>query len=214
MFRASSDQELNDEFYYYQMREHGFDSHQSSPQGWLATAEAQVLLGEVAEHAAKYLETIARHAGMRDASASLHPDMLQAWANVHRGSSTHPRHVHAGAVASCVFYTATPPGAASISFFDPRGNLPPLAGNAGMRFEREIRHSPRAGYLLIFPPWLPHAVGGGDVPGDGQSYEAGGRDDRPRVSISLNLIASGDLLTAWGEPTAALECSRLGVRTV
>ena len=212
-FRATSEQTLNDEFYYFQMREYGIDGHQSSPQGWLATAEAQALLGEVVDHTAQYLETIARHAGTHDTSASFHPDMLQAWANVHRaaGSGTHPRHVHAGAVASCVFYTATPPGAASISFFDPRGNLPPLAGHAGMRFEREIRHSPRAGDLLIFPPWLPHAVGGGDGPGDGQSHEGGGgRDGGPRVSISFNLIAGGDLETAWGEPTAALECSRLG----
>ena len=213
VFRATSDQRLNDEFYYFQMREYGIDGHQSSPQGWLATAEAQALLGEVTDHAAKYLETIARHAGMRETSASFHPDMLQAWANVHQGSGTHPRHVHAGAVASCVFYTATPPGAASISFFDPRGSLPPLAGHAGMRFERELRHSPRAGDLLIFPPWLPHAVGGGDGPGDGQSHEGGGRDDGPRVSISFNLVAGGDLLAAWGEPTTVLECSRLGALT-
>ena len=210
VFRATSDQRLNDEFYYFQMREYGNDGHQSSPQGWLATAEAQALLGEVADHVANYLETISLHAGMRDASVSYHPDMLQVWANVHRGSGTQPRHVHAGAVASCVFYVATPPGAAAISFFDPRSNLPPLAGHAGMRFERELRHSPRAGDLLIFPPWLPHAVGGGDGPGDGQSNEGGGRDGGPRVSISFNLIASRDLLVAWGEPTAALECSRLG----
>ena len=210
VFRATSDQRLNDEFYYFQMRNYGIDGHQSSPQGWLATAEAQALLGEVADHAMNYLETIARHAGVRDASASFHPDMLQAWANVHQGSGTQPRHVHAGAVASCVFYAATPPGAASISFFDPRGNLPPLAGHAGMRFERELRHSPRAGDLLIFPPWLPHAVGDGDGPSDGQSHEGVGRGDGPRVSVSFNLIAGGDLLTAWGEPTAALDCSRLG----
>lgn len=215
-FRATSDQSLNDEFYFYQMREYGIDSHQSSPKGWLATAEAQALLGVVADQTATYLETIAHHAGKGDTSFSFHPDELQAWANVHRRSGTHPRHTHPGAVASCVFYTATPPGAASISFFDPRGDLPPLLGNAGMRFERELRHSPRAGDLLIFPPWLPHSVGSGDGPrGDGQSHAEGGdgtktRDDGPRVSISFNLIASGNLLTAWGEPTTALECLRLG----
>ena len=205
-FRATSDQSLNDEFYFFQMREYGIDSHQSSPKGWLATAEAQALLVKVADHTATYLETIARHAGELDTSFSLHPDELQAWANVHRRSGRHPQHTHPGAVASSVFYTATPPGAASISFFDPRGNLPPLLGNAGMLFDRELRHSPRAGDLLIFPPWLPHSVGSGD----GRGHEGGGRDDGPRVSISFNLIASGDLLTAWGEPTTALACSRLG----
>ena len=207
VFRATSDQRLNDEFYYFQMREYGIDNHQSSPQGWLATAEAQALLREVADYVEKYLEGINRHAGMRTPSVSFHPDMLQAWANVHRGvTGTQPRHVHAGAVASCVFYAATPPGAASITFFDPRGSLPPLAGHTGMQFEGEVRHSPRAGDLLIFPPWLPHAVGCGDSPSDGQSHDGGG-DNGPRVSISFNLIASRDQLTAWGEPTAALECS-------
>ena len=107
-FRATSDMRLNDEFYYFQMRQCGISGHQSSPRGWLATREAQALLREVADHAAKYLETIARHAGTCDAPVSVHPDMLQAWANVHRGSGTQPRHVHAGAVASCVFYAATP----------------------------------------------------------------------------------------------------------
>ena len=204
VFRATTDQRLNDEFFYFQMREFGIDGHQSSPRGWLATAEAQALLGEVADHAARYLKTIARHAGVRAPSVSFHPDMLQAWANVHWGSGKQPRHVHAGAVASCVFYTAAPPGAASISFFDPRCSLPPLAGHAGMRFERELRHSPQAGDLLIFPPWLPHAVGSGDGPGDERSHESGSSDDGPRVSIAFNLIAGGDLVRAWGEPTAAL----------
>jgi hypothetical protein len=92
-------------------------------------------------------------------------------------------------VASAVFYVTCPEGAGSICFFDPRGSIPP--------FERAIQHKPCAGDLLIFPPWLSHAV------------SAQAEDAALRISISFNLVddslefQSGR--SGWGTATTALD---------
>ena len=174
--RARTDQERNEEFFYYQRENFGVDGLYSEPRGWLASEAAQHLLGAVAAAATGYIESIAHHAGLdTDGEWSVDPDRLQVWASVHQGGSTHPRcapphrsasrlgptsrrgcarvsrrHVHVGAVASGVFYVRAPEGAGKICFFDPRGAIPP--------FEREVRHRPQRGELILVPPWLSHAV--------------------------------------------------------
>ena len=194
--KARTGQEANEEFFYFQKRRYGVHSHSSSPapEGWLATQAAQDLLGAVSAVAAGYLERVSHHAGYdigrpwAEEDWEVDPDQFHVWASVHTQSSAHPRHVHMGAVLSAVFYVTAPPGAGQICFFDPRGDIPP--------FERQIRHSPRAGDLLVFPPWLSHAVASTASDAEG-----------PRISISLNLVdtelESGR--NAWGTATAALE---------
>lgn len=121
---------------------------------------------------------------------------------MHHGGSSHPRHVHADSVASAVFYVRCPAGGGSICFFDPRGSIPP--------FEREIRHMPQVADLLIFPPWLSHAVSSGaqvldlairtDCTSPHHAHPkpsphclpcnvvVQAASDGPRISISFNLV--------------------------
>ena len=195
---ASSNAELNEEFYYFQKGRYGVTGHYSAPKpdSWLASEAASELLEAVSATVAGYLERIAHHRGLdigRPWSAEdwqCSPDSLHVWASVHQGGSTHPRHVHADAVCSAVLYVRTPPGAGSICFFDPRGSIPP--------FEREVRHEPSRGDLLLFPPWLSHAV----------ATAAQDDDDGPRISISFNLVEAtleGEDRSAWGSATAGLD---------
>ena len=197
--RAASNQELNEEFFYYQRSEYGVSGQQSEPKGWLASEAAQELLDVITAVTAGYITRIAHHAGMdvgrpedleedEEWELPLDPDKLHVWASVHHGESQHPRHVHMGAAVSGVFYLRVPPGAGRLCFFDPRGCIPP--------FEREVRHAPQRGEMLLFPPWLSHAVGC-----------SGAADDGPRLSISFNYVdeeLEGGRY-GWGEATAGLD---------
>ena len=197
--RAASDQERNEEFFYFQRDRIGVEGQSSEPKGWLASDAAQQLLGACTAAAAGYIERIAHHGG-RDIGTpgedwELDPDRMHVWASVHRGGSTHPRHIHANAAVSGVFYVRAPRGSGRICFFDPRGSVPP--------FEREVRHEPLAGELLLFPPWLSHAVASSTMPDDADA-------DGARVSISFNYVDGDDGLLeggrhAWGEATAGLD---------
>lgn len=129
--RASSAMEQNEDFFRFQKRAYGVLGHCSdaNPQGWMASESAQELIGAVAATASGYLERVAHHARLdvgRPWSAEdweIDPDKLHIWASVHQGGSNHPRHIHVGAVLSAVFYVAAPPGAGSICFSDPRGDM-------------------------------------------------------------------------------------------
>ena len=93
--RARTDQERNEEFFYFQRENFGVDGLYSEPRGWLASEAAQHLLGAVAAAATGYIESIAHHAGLdTDGEWSVDPDRLQVWASVHQGGSTHPRCAH------------------------------------------------------------------------------------------------------------------------
>ena len=198
--RAASNQELNEEFFYHQRSEYGVSDQQSEPKGWLASEAAQELLDVITAVTAGYITRIAHHAGMdvgrpedleeeEEWELPLDPDKLHVWASVHHGESQHPRHVHMGAAVSGVFYLRVPAGAGRLCFFDPRGCIPP--------FEREVRHAPQRGEVLLFPPWLSHAVG----------CSGGAADDGPRLSISFNYVdeeLEGGRY-GWGEATAGLD---------
>jgi hypothetical protein len=127
--RARTEQEQNEEFFYYQKRTLGVTEHASepAPDGWLASEAAQELLGAVTAAASGYLERVAHHAGLDVGRPwtvdewELDPDRWHVWASVHHGGSTHPSHVHMGAAVSAVFYVRMPPGSGQICFFDPRG---------------------------------------------------------------------------------------------
>ena len=84
--------------------------------------------------------------------------------------------------------------------FDPRGDLPP--------FERQIRHEPVDGDLLLFPPWLSHAVASSDTSSTRSGSSSSGAR-RPRISISFNYVdddlEGGRGRYGWGEATAGLD---------
>ena len=78
--------------------------------------------------------------------------------------------MHQETAISGVFYVSAPPNSGTISFDDPRGMRPPFASN-------RLVHTPIAGEMLLFPPWLVHAVE--------PSCEA----TAPRIALSFNLIS-------------------------
>ena len=196
---AASSQELNEEFFFFQREKYGDFAHTATPHAnassWMASDAGQAVIRAVTTATGRYLARIAHHADADDPVASgggLEPSHMHAWASLHQGGSTHPRHVHAGAVVSSVLYVRSPPGSGRICFHDPRGNgIPP--------FERELCHEPRTGDLLLFPPWLAHAV-----------TSTPSNVEGPRISVSLNYVDLDDRLkqggpAGWGEATAALE---------
>lgn len=106
------------------------------------------------------------------------PDTLRlhVWASVHEGDSAHVPHDHENSAVSGVFYVAVPAEAGEICFEDPRAAR--LFWGQTPFAERTLTHTPRAGELLLFPPWLVHSVGS----------SAGA--STPRVSISFNLFTT------------------------
>ena len=193
---ARTGQQRNEDFFYFQKQEFGTAQHYSdpNPEGWLASPAAQDLIELAAACTAGYLEQIVARSGSR-IEPQVDPDDLHVWASVHCAGSNHGRHIHYGAAVSAVFYVTSPPGAGRICFFDPRGEVPP--------FERSICYAPRAGDLLLFPPWLSHSVGSTGC------NEA--EPDGARISISFNLV--DEVLEGgphgWGSATAGLEVMRV-----
>ena len=109
---------------------------------------------------------------LAERSREMHP-----WATVHAECCWHDLHSHPGQLVSGVFYLSVPEGAGKITFYDPRGPLPP--------FDDTYQILPREGDLLIFPSWLPHLV-------------TSSRTDpsSPRVSVAFNIPG------AWHDTSA------------
>lgn len=99
---------------------------------------------------------------------------LFVWASVHEAESAHVAHDHENAAVSGVFYISTPPHSGSIRFEDPR--VARLYWAESPFNPAPLAHSPTAGELLLFPPWLIHSVGSSK----GASA--------PRVSLSFNVL--------------------------
>ena len=91
-------------------------------------------------------------------------------------------------------------------FEDPRGLSPTLpdsalagspAGSGLPPFTGSVALHPRTGDCVLFPPWLPHRVGGGEGGAEqaGLEVSSGGDDEEPRVSFAFNLVGP------WGATT-------------
>lgn len=123
------------------------------------------------ENAREYLGT----AASEDAAAAVFDaDDIDVfcWASVHEGNSVHVPHTHPSSAVSGVFYVSVPPGVGSIAFEDPRAAHSPIFA------VNQRTHTPVAGELLLFPPWVIHLVGSSsDAPA-------------PRISISFNLYCT------------------------
>ena len=119
-----------------------------------------------------------RAAAGPDAADALGPDTeLFMWATVHsmHDRTGHAPHIHEHAAVSGVFYVAAPEGSGDITFDDPRGLRPPFARN-------RLSHSPRPGELLLFPPWVGHAVAPSACTANASA---------PRVSLPFNVFVGG-----------------------
>ena len=124
----------------------------------------------------------------KQARQFVHGKQLAVWASVHGPGSGHPYHVHADSVLSGVYYASMPPGSGSIQFCDPRGVSPylPLHQDEAMPpFHNVHSVRPIVGDLMVFPSWLPHAV---------EPCSESANKDRPRISISFNLLGRWDEL--------------------
>jgi hypothetical protein len=99
---------------------------------------------------------------------------LFVWASVHEAESAHVAHDHENAAVSGVFYISTPPHSGSIRFEDPR--VARLYWAESPFNPTPLAHSPTAGELLLFPPWLVHSVG------SSKGVSA------PRISLSFNVL--------------------------
>ena len=98
---------------------------------------------------------------------------------------------------------------APLVFEDPRGLSPTLpdsalagspAGSGLPPFTGSVTLHPRTGDCVLFPPWLPHRVGGEEGGVDYVRREAQPEDDdgEPRVSFAFNLVGP------WGAATPTL----------
>jgi hypothetical protein len=131
--------------------------------------------------------------------------------------SGHSDHIHHGAVCSGSFYTQVPPEpppaeagggvrvVAPIIFHDPRGTSSPnrygdgmIEGLADAPFYQSQLHFPRAGELVLFPPWLVHSVGHQhEQRRRQQQQQPGQQPGRERIAFSFNVVTAGSSLEAW-----------------
>lgn len=107
--------------------------------------------------------------------------LLEAWANVTGEGGSNAPHAHGACFWSAVYYVNVGSGrGGEIVLADPRMPMiemhAPFLKFREMGGEREIRHRPAAGEILLFPSWLVHSV----TPWQGEGQ---------RISIAVNLSA-------------------------
>lgn len=120
--------------------------------------------------------------------------MTGCWANVAAPRAAMTMHAHPNNFLSGVYYLEVQPGADTINFHDPRpqtGIIRPPVSELTAYNTDQVVVTVENGALLMFPAWLPHSVGAN-------------RSDRPRVSVSFNLMFAAYAETMgsplWGEP--------------
>ncbi|MHC4984268.1 MAG: 2OG-Fe(II) oxygenase family protein [Planctomycetota bacterium] len=107
-------------------------------------------------------------------------EITGCWANINPRGAFHMPHTHPNNYLSGVYYAQVQSGADAISFHDPRHQ--PEVVSPQVRREtiytstvQEQKLAP--GRLVLFPSWLIHSV-------------VANRSDRPRISISFNVMFS------------------------
>ncbi len=106
------------------------------------------------------------------------------WAIINPPGSSNKAHIHPGSQWSGVYYVNAPENAGDIEFTDPRTshlmNQPGFGpGKKVKECWTKVKHSPKAGKMLIFPAWLYHSV----EPNLSEKVDRDGE----RVIISFNL---------------------------
>jgi len=101
---------------------------------------------------------------------------LQSWVNMHDRGGFNFLHVHEGSLLSGSFYLNVPPGSGKFAFRDPRpGVIHGYVKGAVPNGYSDIKLTPDAGLLVLFPCWMEHFV----EPHD---------NDEPRICIAFNAI--------------------------
>jgi len=91
-----------------------------------------------------------------------HPcEITGLWVNIGRPGATHKRHRHNNNFLSGTYYARTPPGAAAISFFDPRvesGLMCPQPSRLTQNNAGRVTLPVEPGELLLWHSWFRHQV--------------------------------------------------------
>lgn len=104
------------------------------------------------------------------------PFRLQSWINLHDRGGFNFLHVHEGSLLSGSFYLQVPSGSGKFAFRDPRpGVIHGYVKGAVPNGYSDIKLTPDAGLLVLFPCWMEHFV----EPHD---------NDEPRICIAFNAI--------------------------
>lgn len=121
------------------------------------------------------------------------------WVAVHGPGEFHDPHAHAGEYNVGVFYAQVGPRGGKLRFGDPRGHSPP--------YGKSHIISPKAGQLVLFPPWLNHMA-----TVTAPEAEDGNDGEEPyRVIFSFNIgPAEGPLNPHdwWSDPTSGMRFTR------
>lgn len=124
---------------------------------------------------------------------------VDLWAAVQRGiGAYHNFHVHEGAIVSGVYYSNCPLGCAPLVLRRPVGidTCSDLGGDDAIEKD-EVTIQPRAGQLLLFPPWISHGVPLLET--SEQNKTVSPDLNAPRVSWAFNLNGK---LASIGDPWA------------
>ena len=143
------------------------------------------------------------HTGVDDAMLGDPRGSGEYWFSVQRDASRHAPHYHPACALSGTLYLRAPEDAGRLRFQDPRrlGGLAALlregwdddlaAVTDEALFDDEVGLAPRAGAVVLFPPWVKHHVEATPSP-------------EPRVSLSFNLAGRwGATLRATADGAAA-----------
>lgn len=115
---------------------------------------------------------------LRDMGVPDVPFDLQSWVNLHDRGGFNFLHVHEGCLLSGSFYLQVPPGSGKFVFRDPRpGVVHGYVKGAVPNGYSDIRLTPDAGLLVLFPCWMEHFV---------EPHE----NDEPRIVIAFNAVAA------------------------
>ena len=116
-------------------------------------------------------------------------EVTGCWANVNPPGSPHSLHNHPNNYLSGVYFLKTQPGAATITFFDPRDRIymmqPPVKRST-QNNSSSIHVEAKQDRLIVFPAWLKHAV-------------APNESGEERISVSFNMMFS-DFTKAVSKP--------------
>ena len=103
---------------------------------------------------------------------------LQSWVNLHDRGGFNFLHVHEGCLLSGSFYLQVPPASGQFVFRDPRpGVVHGYIKGAVPNGYSDIRLTPEAGLLVLFPSWMEHFV---------EPHE----NDEPRIAIAFNAVTT------------------------
>jgi len=113
---------------------------------------------------------------IREMAGHERPFALQSWVNMHDRGGFNFLHMHDNVLLSGCFYVRVPAGSGALVFREPRPGVlhSPFKGN-GPNAAKDVRLTPSAGLLVLFPHWLEHFV---------EPHE----NDQPRIAIAFNAL--------------------------